>query len=125
MQASRIGWCCQVFVLMLIAGCQEKPAANASNPTAAKAAGAADDEIKANLAKLGPIDRPLAEKQQYCAVMPQVRLGEMGTPIKVTVNGQTLFVCCHNCVRSAKDDPEMALAQLKEIKARAAAAGGK
>ena len=125
MQGSRIGWCCQILVLVLIAGCQEKPAANGSNPTAAKAAAAADEEIKANLAKLGPDDRPLAEKQQYCAVMPEVRLGEMGTPIKVTVKGQALFVCCHNCVRSANDDPATALAQLKEIQARAAAAPGK
>jgi hypothetical protein len=125
MQAARIGWCGQAFVLVLIAGCQAKPAANGANPTAAKATGAADEEIKASLAKLGPNDRALAEKQQYCAVMPQVRLGEMGTPIKLTVNGQAMFVCCHNCVRSANDDPATALAQLKEIQARAAAAPGK
>ena len=125
MQASRIRWCCYGFVLVLIAGCQEKPAVNGANPTATAAAADADAEIKANLAKLGPKDQPLAEKQKYCVVMPEVRLGEMGTPYKVTLEGETAFVCCKKCVRDAKNDPEKALAQLKELKDRAAAAGSK
>ena len=58
-------------MLVLIAGCQEKSAVNGVNPTADAAAAGAEEEIKANLAKLGPKDQPLAEKQKCCAVMPE------------------------------------------------------
>lgn len=33
-------------------------------------------------------------------------LGSMGPPIEVTVNGQTLLVCCKGCVRTVKKDPD-------------------
>jgi hypothetical protein len=114
-----------VFVLVLIAGCQKQPAVNGANPTAAPAAAAAEAEIKANLAKLSPEDRQLAEQQQYCPVMPASRLGEMGKPHKVDVNGQLLLVCCENCVRAAQSDPEKTLAQLKEIMDRSRAKAAK
>jgi hypothetical protein len=123
MQPSLIRMCCCVFALVLIAGCQEKLAVQGTKPTAADVAAAAEAEIKAKLAKLGPEDQRLAEQQRYCAVMPEVRLGQMGTPYKVEINGETVFVCCKGCVRSAQEDPETTLAQLKEIKDRAAAAG--
>jgi hypothetical protein len=100
--------------LVLIAGCQAKPAANS-----VKSGNAPDPEaeIKAVLANLGPDDQRLAEKQKYCPIMPEVRLGEMGTPYKVVVKGETVFVCCRNCLRQARDDPEKALVAMKERKA--------
>jgi hypothetical protein len=125
MHISPLRWCWCVFVAVLIAGCQEKRADNGAAPTPPAPADAAEEEIKAYLAQLGSEDQSLAEKQKYCAVMPQIRLGEMGAPYKVTIKGETAFVCCKKCFRDAKNDPEKALEQLKELKDRAAAAGSK
>lgn len=30
----------------------------------------------------------------------------MGTPIPVTVKGQTLYVCCRGCVTKVQNDPD-------------------
>jgi len=34
----------------------------------------------------------------------------MGGAIPVTVNGETIKVCCQGCVKSVEDDPEKYLA---------------
>jgi hypothetical protein len=90
----------------LAGGCQDKPAPFK----------AADADIKANLSQLGPEDRRLAEQQEYCFVMDGVRLGEMGRPYKVTVRGETAFVCCDNCLRAVREEPDRALAQIEQLK---------
>jgi len=66
-------------------------------------------QIKANLAKLNAEDRELAEAQGFCPVMLKNRLGLMGTPVKVLVNDQPVFVCCKGCTRKALADPERTL----------------
>lgn len=78
-------------------------------------------KVKANLAKLSPDDRKLAEEQKWCAVENDSRLGAMGTPIKIMINDQPVFVCCKACIKSAKKDPEKTLEKVKELKAKAAA----
>jgi hypothetical protein len=60
-------------------------------------------EIKEALAKLSPEDRALAEKQETCPVTGE-RLGSMGAPIKVTVKGREVFVCCEGCVNELRDN---------------------
>jgi hypothetical protein len=107
-------------MLAISAGCQ-KPPANNANPAPAVSAAAVEAELKAALSKLAPEDQLLAERQKYCAVMPAVRLGEMGTPLKVTIRGEVLYVCCENCLSPAGDDADKTLAQWKEVKDRAAA----
>jgi len=72
--------------------------------------------IRANLARLGPEDRKLAQEQRFCAVEEDNRLGEMGTPVKVMVKDQPVFVCCKGCVKQARNDPEQTLAKVKELK---------
>ncbi len=54
------------------------------------------DKISANLAKLSPEDRALAEKQKVCPVSDEP-LGAMGVPIKVNVDGKDVFICCEAC----------------------------
>lgn len=80
-----------------------------------------DATIEANLAKLSPEDRRLAEEQRFCAVLDDSRLGSMGPPVKVDLPGGTVFVCCSGCVSEAKENAEQALARVKELKAKAAA----
>jgi hypothetical protein len=53
--------------------------------------------------------------------MPDVRLGEMGRPSKIVVQGEVLFVCCKNCERHARENPDQAVAAMKELRARAPA----
>ena len=62
-------------------------------------------EIEAAMAKLSPEDRALAERQKTCPVSGDP-LGSMGTPIKVTVEGRDVFVCCKGCIKQVKEHPE-------------------
>lgn len=96
-------------LLVAIAGCQNTPTpvAVASDP---------DAEVKVMLATLGADDQLRAEQQKYCPVMPDTRLGEMGPPQKVLLNGETMFLCCKNCVKIAQDDPARAVAQMRELR---------
>jgi hypothetical protein len=78
-------------------------------------------KIKENLAKLTPEDRKIAEEQKWCAVEDDNLLGLMGTPVKVMIKDEPVFLCCKGCVKSAKKDPDKTLAKVKELKAKAAA----
>jgi hypothetical protein len=119
-------WFPLMIVALLTAGCQEKPAAAVSTVDP-------DADVKANLAKLDPADQQLAERQKHCPVMPEVRLGEMGTPLKIVVKGEPMFVCCKSCMKLASEEPDKTLAQLKviqearaqELKQQAPASPGK
>jgi Cu(I)/Ag(I) efflux system membrane fusion protein len=64
-----------------------------------------DAKLLAVLKKLSPDDRRLVEQQKFCPILPKSRLGSMGTPIKLTLEGQPIFVCCAGCVKPAKDKP--------------------
>jgi hypothetical protein len=48
-------------------------------------------------------------------------LGAHGTPIPVTVRGQTIYVCCKGCVRRVQADPDRYLAKVAEERARLSA----
>lgn len=94
---------------------------------AVSAARAEDKEakIQANLAKLSPEDRKIAEEQKFCVIEPENRLGAMGKPIKVMLKGDDgqehpVFLCCKGCVKEAKAHPAETLAKLKEIKEKSA-----
>lgn len=73
--------------------------------------------IAANLAKLSPEDRKLAEAQKLC-VEEDNPLGAMGVPVKIMLKGQPVFVCCKGCVEKAQEDPDKTLAKVKELKAK-------
>jgi uncharacterized protein (TIGR03000 family) len=77
-----------------------------------------DATVETNLAKLSPEDRKLAESQKLCAVQEQVRLGAVGKPVKVTIKGQPVFLCCEACLTRAQNDPDQTLEQVKKNKAK-------
>ena len=81
-----------------------------------------DNKINFALAKLSPDDRKLAEAQRFCPILPANRLGVMGTPVKVTVKGETVFLCCSGCTEKALANPESTLAKVNALKAEAAKA---
>jgi YHS domain-containing protein len=70
-------------------------------------------EIIAALSKLSPEDRRLAEKQHVCPVAG-MRLGSMGVPAKVVVQGRPVFICCEGCRKRLLAEPAKYLAKLDE-----------
>ena len=110
-----LSWIPALVLAALSASCQSKSPSTATAPPPD-----AEATIQAYLANLSPEDKSLAEKQKYCPVMPEIRLGEYGTPYKVMIKGEPVFVCCRTCVQPAQEEPEKTLAQLKELKGRAA-----
>jgi uncharacterized protein (TIGR03000 family) len=74
--------------------------------------------IAAALAELSAEDHKLAAEQRVCVVQPQTPLGAMGPPIKMTLKGQPVFLCCEDCAEKARKDPDKTLAKLKELKAK-------
>jgi uncharacterized protein (TIGR03000 family) len=65
-----------------------------------------EKEITASLGKLAPEDRKTAEAQRFCVIQDKVPLGSMGVPVKLTLNGQTVFVCCEGCEKKARADAD-------------------
>ena len=76
-----------------------------------------DAKIRASLATLSKEDRELAEAQKFCPVLSDNRLGEMGPPIKLVVDGQPVFVCCNGCTKKALANPKETLATVERLKA--------
>ena len=68
-------------------------------------------EIAAELAKLPEADRKLAEEQKICPVTEEP-LGSMGKPIKLTVEGKEVFICCASCEDKVKENPEKYLSKI-------------
>ncbi len=130
-------------VFLCCAGCKEKALANpdqtlarveklkaktkggtkegARSPTPARPALTPEQqaEVKAALAKLSPEDRRLAEAQVFCPVIEKNYLGSMGTPFRVLVKGQPVFLCCDSCQEKALANPDQTLAKVEKLKARA------
>jgi multidrug efflux pump subunit AcrA (membrane-fusion protein) len=79
---------------------------------------AEEREIQANLAKLGPEDRRLAQEQGFCPIQTETRLGEMDVPVAVEVKGHKVFLCCGGCKKQALAHPEQTLAKVEKLKAR-------
>lgn len=79
-------------------------------------------EIDAERAKLPADERKLVEAQEWCAVLSDNRLGEMGKPQRIEIKGEPVFLCCEGCVKRAKADPDATLAKVAELKAKKAAA---
>lgn len=77
-----------------------------------------DAKITSALSQLSPKDREAAELQNFCPVLPESRLGSMGVPVKIVVDGETAFVCCDGCKKSALAKPKETLKKVERLKAR-------
>jgi Cu(I)/Ag(I) efflux system membrane fusion protein len=73
------------------------------------------DDLK-NIGKLAPADRELAVAQRLCPVSGEP-LGSMGMPHKLTVKGQTIFLCCKGCDSEVNKEPDKFLKKVAELKA--------
>lgn len=77
-----------------------------------------EEKIKTTRAKLPPEDLKLVEAQEYCPILPKNRLGALGDIVKVTLQGQPVFLCCDDCEEEAKADPKKTLTKAEELKAK-------
>jgi hypothetical protein len=68
-------------------------------------------KIEANLAALSAEDRAIALKQKICPVGGEP-LGAMGPPIKVSIAGHEVFICCEGCEKPLVNDPAKHLAKI-------------
>ncbi|MBN9519556.1 efflux RND transporter periplasmic adaptor subunit [bacterium] len=83
-----------------------------------------DDEsakITAALAKLSPEDRQFAQTQRFCPVLGGP-LGAMGVPVKITLEGRPVFLCCRGCVAEANANPGRTLGRVEEFRRKGGAA---
>ena len=109
-----------VILAAAVIGCGEAAPAKKETPKA----GEKKDEKKAAVEqkdlKLSAADQALADAQGVCPVSDE-KLGEMGTPYKVTLSdGKVVFTCCKQCEPKLKADPAKYLAKLNKPKGAAA-----
>ena len=103
-------------VFLCCEGCERKALADPKKTLAT----VENLKIKVAISQLSRDERKLAQAQGYCPVMKDSRLGSMGTPIKVMVNNQPIFLCCKGCQRKALANPDQTLAVVADLKAKVA-----
>jgi Cu(I)/Ag(I) efflux system membrane fusion protein len=79
-----------------------------------------DAKVLAGLSKLSRADRTLAEAQKKCPIT-DTRLGVMGRPAKLLLQGEPVFLCCTACEKNARAHPADTLATVHRLKATAQA----
>ena len=87
-------------LLAFATGCTESTTTTTpgtpSAPVATDNASKEEQAIREALAKLPEEDRKLVEAQGVCPIGKE-KLGSMGVPIKVDVDGTPVFICCEGC----------------------------
>jgi hypothetical protein len=73
-------------------------------------------DIAEALAKLPEGERDIADAQRFCPVLSESRLGSMGTPVKLLIEGEPVFLCCEGCKAEALKDPKGTLARVADLK---------
>ncbi len=87
-----------------------KPEAAKAEPLDVSQVTLTDEEI-AEIKSLPDDQAALALKQKVCPISG-AHLGGMGTPIKVSADGKTAFLCCEGCQGEFEENPKAALAKL-------------
>ena len=69
----------------------------------------------AEIQQLPDDDQSIAIEQVICPVT-EYKLGSMGVPPKVDINGKTVFICCEGCREILNEEPAIHLAKLENYK---------
>ncbi len=109
-------WLAALSGPLFLAGCGGGSPDRTQGPGPKAEADGEEAQVRANLAKLSPEDRKLAEEQKFCAVNSDNRLGSMDVPVKVIVKGHPVFLCCEHCEKKALADPDRTLARVEQLK---------
>lgn len=100
-------------VFLCCAGCEQDAKADAKK-TLAKVEKLKKQNVA--LAKLPAADLPLAEAQMFCPIVEGSRLGSMGMPVKLMLDGKPVFLCCKGCEDKARANSKATLTNVDEIK---------
>jgi hypothetical protein len=100
-------------VFLCCAGCRDHALAD---PKATLAEVEKLKKVTFALGKLKGADQVLAEQQRYCPVMDDSRLGSMGTPVKIEIKGNAVFLCCKGCQEEALAHPDATLKKAEKLK---------
>jgi Cu(I)/Ag(I) efflux system membrane fusion protein len=73
-------------------------------------------EALQQLAQLAPDDRSAAMAQRWCPVT-ELPLGSMGPPVKLVLQGETVFLCCEGCRAGAERDAVRTVEQVRAWRA--------
>lgn len=92
------------------------PSPTPAAPASAGTESQEDPKIEAALNELSEEDRTLAKAQKFCAVAEKGRLGSMGKPVKIMIEGQPVFLCCDGCEEDALKNPQETLAKVEKLK---------
>lgn len=79
-------------------------------------AAATEKKISSSLGALAPEDQKQAAAQRFCAVMEHSRLGSMGAPVKVTIEGKPVWVCCKACVAEAREGGKQSVEKAQKLR---------
>ncbi len=75
-----------------------------------------EKKIDEALSALPSADQKLATAQRFCPIMTYDRLGSMGTPIKLTIEGKPVFLCCKACKEDAVKGGEKTLKTVAKLR---------
>ena len=128
MSVSWMSGSCSAALAMFAFGCQTQTAPSTTGAPTAPVHADGDDQhtddddhgesdIAVALGKLSAEDRKAAEAQKYCAVLSGSLLGSMGTPLKLEIKGESVFLCCSGCKSKAMESPDKTLAAVAKLKA--------
>ncbi|MCA9150494.1 MAG: hypothetical protein KDA92_14385 [Planctomycetales bacterium] len=98
---------CVGVLLAGISGC-----GGGSETATPPASSSANPDEPPGLAELSAEDHQLALAQAICPVS-KAKLGSMGAPPKVDVDGREVFICCEGCREELLKDPAGYLANLQ------------
>ena len=71
--------------------------------------------IESSINRLTEEDRALAKRQKFCPIMEKERLGLREPPIKLLIEGKSVFVCCDSCVVPAQQNSKKTLDQVARL----------
>lgn len=71
---------------------------------------------RANFNKLPEADREAAIAQRICPISG-MKLGGMGVPHRMEIDGRVIYLCCKGCKAGVKKDPEAAFRKIDEAMA--------
>jgi hypothetical protein len=111
-------------LVVLFVGCGDThPAQVIKNDSAGTNAVAPKESVNVvaedapGLKELDEADRELSKKQKLCPISGE-SLGSMGPPVKMTVKGRVIFLCCSGCVADVKKDEDGTLKKVDALLAK-------
>jgi hypothetical protein len=93
----------------MLAGCGGQATDKPEAPTVTES----ESKPELNMTGLSDADREAALAQRICPVQKDQLLGSMGPPVKVSVEGRDVFICCEGCREDLLADPAKYLANIE------------